>query len=345
MTTTSDLRPDTIDQLASDLASAHAEEQVVRPVGGGTHQSIGYPIDPDVEIGLSGLDAVVDYQPEDLTMTIGAGMTVAEAEQLANRDGRTTVLLEHPGSGTVGGAVATGLSGWRRLRYGPTRDRILEVTMVSGDGRVVTSGGRVVKNVTGYDIPKLATGSLGRFGIIAQVCLKLWPLPEHAATIQVEDPRRALALAYRPMAVIEGEHDSRVVLAGTAAEVEAQASLLGEVVADEARYPVPLTAVDGVPVWSLRVPPALLPEARAVIGRVPYQIAWGVGEILLRSEERIDVMRAWAESVGGAMTLRDGKTELDPWGKPPPTLRLQRRLLNHLDPSGIINRGRLPGRL
>lgn len=341
---TTDLRPDSIQMLASQLEAAAAEDQVVIPFGGGTHQSIGYPVRSDVTIRTSGLDAVVDYQPEDLTMTVQAGMTVAEAEGLANRDGRTTVLPEHPGSATVGGTIAAGQSGWRRLRYGPTRDRVLEVTVVSGDGRVVTSGGRVVKNVTGYDIPKLATGSLGRFGVIAQVCLKLWPIPEHAATVRVSDPASALAIAYKPMAIIETNDDARVYLAGTEAEVSAQAERLGEIVSDTADYPVPLDTAED-PVWSLRVPPALLAEAKSIVGNVPFQAAWGVGEIRLRSDDRIDVVRKWAESVGGALVLLDGTSEHDPWGTPPAALQMQRRILNHLDPTGIINRGRLPGRL
>lgn len=339
-----DLEPDSIERLAADLMAAYAENQLVVPIGGGTHQSIGYPIEADVTISTAGLGAVVDYQPEDLTMTVQGGMPVAEAERLANTDGRTTMLPEHPGAATVGGTIAAGSSGWRRLRYGPTRDRVLEVTVVSGDGRVVTSGGRVVKNVTGYDIPKLATGSLGRFGIIAQVCLKLWPIPEHTATVAVEDPLTAVAVAYKPMALIETNEGAHVYLGGTEAEVSAQASVLGEVVANEARYPEPLRAGDE-PVWSLRVPPALLAEAKAMAGDVPFQAAWGVGEVLLRTDRRIDVIRMWAESVGGALVLVDGETDHDPWGTPPPTLLLQRRLMNQLDPTGIINRGRLPGRL
>ncbi len=339
------LQPETIERLAADLSAEYAEDHVVVPVGGGTHQAIGYSIDADVTISTKSLAAVIDYKPEDLTMTIGAGMTVAEAEAIANADGRTTVLAEHPGEGTVGGAVAAGIWGWRRLRYGPTRDRVLEVTVVSGDGRVVTSGGRVVKNVTGYDIPKLATGSLGRFGVIAQVCLKLWPVPEHAATVHVEDPAKALATAYKPMAVVEAGGRCHAFVAGTHAEVEAQAAALGEVIADETRYPVPLAA-DNEPVWSMRVPPLLLTEAKSMVGEeVPAQVAWGVGEIRFRSDSRIDVLRQWAESVGGAVVLVDGDSEHDPWGSPPATLALQRKLMNHLDPTGIVNRGRLPGRL
>ena len=108
---TTDLQPDSIEVLASQLAAASAEDQLAKPVGGGTHQSIGYQVHADVAISTKALDAVVDYQPEDLTMTVQAGITVAEAESLANRDRRTTVLPEHPGTATVGGTIAAGQSG------------------------------------------------------------------------------------------------------------------------------------------------------------------------------------------------------------------------------------------
>lgn len=81
-----------------------------------------------------------------------------------------------------------------------------------------------------------------------------------------------------------------------------------------------------------------------MVGDVPFQIAWGVGEIRLRTAERVDVIRSWAESIGGALVLVDGQSEHDPWGTPPSSLSLQRRLMHHLDPTGVINRGRLPGR-
>ena len=122
-------------------------------------------------------------------------------DQLEQR-GQTAVLPEDVPGATVGGVVACGLSGWRRLRYGPTRDRVLETVSVTGDGRVIRGGARLVKNSTGYDLPRLLTGSFGSLGLIVQVCLKLWPEPEEHVTVTIDDPERAAA-AYRPLAVIE----------------------------------------------------------------------------------------------------------------------------------------------
>ena len=138
---------------------------------------------------------------------------------------------------------------------------MLEVVLVTGDGRIVTAGGRVVKNVTGYDIPRLVTGSLGSLGLIGTVCLKLWPVSVHAGTIPVADAVVAREAAYRPLAVIETEDGAHVFVAGTAEEVAGQAADLGSSHARPGlRWPEPLSTP-----WllSVRVPAASIGDAVA----------------------------------------------------------------------------------
>ena len=171
------------------------------------------------------LDRIVDWQPEDLTVVVEAGVSVADLEATVAERGQTTVLPEVPGDATVGGVVACGLSGYRRLRYGPTRDRVLEVSLATGYGAVVRGGGRVVKNVTGYDLPRLATGSLGTFGLIGNVCLKLWPVGSVAATVRGVGPE--WRDAFRPLAVLETDGVVTVYVAGIREQVDAQISDLG----------------------------------------------------------------------------------------------------------------------
>ena len=195
--------PASVDQAAAVLAAASRGGLVVRPWGSGSHQGLGYRADPDVILSTGNLQAVVDWQHEDLTVVVEAGMRVAALEELLAERGQTAVLPESPGDATVGGVVAAGLSGWRRLRYGPTRDRVLEVVIATGDGRVVRGGAQVVKNVTGYDLPRLMVGSLGALGLIGRVCLKLWPSPLATATVTVDDPAAGARTAFRPLAVIE----------------------------------------------------------------------------------------------------------------------------------------------
>ncbi len=321
--------------------------------GGGSHQGIGYPVVPDVVLSTARLNRVVDWQPEDLTIVVEAGLTVAELETLLADRGQSAVLPERPGAATVGGVVATGVSGWRRLRYGPTRDRMLEVVLVTGDGRIATAGGRVVKNVTGYDIPRLSAGSLGALGLIGTVCLKLWPVARHAGTIPVEDAALAQQQAYRPLAVVETNTGANVYVAGTAEEVAGQAVDLGSEAHEGLQWPEPLTSP-----WllSVRVPAAALVDAvariRSDLPGAQYQAAHGVGCIAVGSDDfdlaAIVDLRSWAEQTGGALVVERSPNRdagIDPWGTPPASAELQRRLKAAFDPAGICNPGRLPGRI
>ena len=124
--------------------------------------------------------ASLDYDPRDLTVTVGAGTSVAELAAVLAEHGQECPLDPRDPSATVGGVLATGLSGPRRLRHGPLRDRVLEVRFVTADGRLVKGGGPTVKNVTGFDLPRLLVGSLGTIGVIAQVTLRCQPLPSAA---------------------------------------------------------------------------------------------------------------------------------------------------------------------
>jgi len=318
--------------------------------GGGTHQGLGHPVSPDIVMSTAKLDSVVDWQAEDLTIVVEPGVLVVDLEAQLEQRGQTAVLPESPGVATIGGVVASGLSGWRRLRYGPTRDRVLEVVLATGDGRVVRGGGRLVKNVTGYDLPRLATGSLGSLGLITSVCLKLWPLTTERAMFEVSDPAAALRAAFRPYAVIETNAKTTVYIAGTAAEIEAQAARIGSHPVPGHRWPDPLQGLFDLLV---RVPAGAVADGVARIRQEGwrFQAAHGVGEIRLAVDNHDAAamlsLREWAESVGGGLVAArtpEGST-LDPWGLPPDSLDLQRRVKAAFDPIGIANPGKLPGRI
>lgn len=339
--------PESLEQAGQvlDLASEHRLPVLIW--GGGTHQGLGAPIDPAILLTTHRLDRVVAWQPDDLTVVVEAGVRVGDLEaQLAERD-QTAILPELPGSATVGGVVAAGVSAWRRLRYGPTRDRMLEVELVTGDGRLVRAGGRVVKNVTGYDLPRLAAGSFGGLGLIGRVCLKLWPHP--AATATVTLPARRTDYGYRPMAIIEEPDRVRVYLGGTPEEVEARAAELDGDVSEGLQWPAPLEN----PIrCSLRIPPRLVHEA---VDRLPagwrYQASPGVGEVKTGAAEFVageaETLRTWAEAQGGSLALIAAPPSVyeafDPWGSPPAGQELQRRVVARFDPRRVVNPGRLPG--
>jgi FAD/FMN-containing dehydrogenase len=343
------LSPRNPDEMATALAWATDRGAKVAIWGGGTHQGMGNPLaEPDLVISTDRMGSVLSWEPDDLTLVVEAGVSVAQVEAMLAERGQTAVLPERAGKATVGGVVSAGVSGFRRTRYGPTRDRMLEVTLITGDGRRVTGGGRVVKNVSGYDLPRLAVGAFGSIGAVVSVCLKLWPIGESLATVELDDPERVDSL-FRPLAVLEHGGTVTAYLSGTPGEVDSQAVLAGGMRKDGLHWPDDPT---GLFRWSLRVPPKSTAHA---IERVPAM--WdrlallGVGEIRLGSEdaEAHDDLRSWAESIGGSLVLVDAPAEtyalIDPWGRAPATVDLQRRLIAAFDPGRVINPGKLPGGL
>ncbi len=343
--------PATVEDLAAVLRVASEHRLPVLVWGAGTHQGYGGRIvDPAIVVSTARFGDI-DWHPDDLTVTVGAGVTVGNLEATLAERNQTAVLPEDAEGATVGGVLAAGLSGWRRLRYGPTRDRVLGVTIVTGDGRVVRAGGVTVKNVAGYDLSRLIVGSLGRLGVIVEATLKLWPVPRAALTVTDVDADQAHEAAYRPLGIVETEQDTRVILGGAPGEVEAEAALLGGSPEPGPRWPGPLTE----PIrMTVRVPARHL---RAAVDMLPpgsqYRAAIGVGELRYASRtfdhDGAALVREWAESVGGGLTVisapGDVYQRFDPWGSPPRSLPIQRRLVDRFDPAGVCNPGRLPGGL
>ncbi len=336
--------PESSEQIARLFDFASENGLVVLPWGNGLHQGFGGRVEPDVVVSTSQLSGVIEWNPDDLTVVVGAGTTLGALDGEISSRRQSAILPETIKEATVGGVVAAGVSGWRRFRYGPTRDRILQTEFVTGDGRVVTGGARVVKNVTGYDLPRLLTGSFGSLGLIMSICLKLWPVPESSATVTTDDPVRALAVTYRPQAVLETSDGVLVYLAGTAAEVESQAAALGGSVAEGHSWPPEPV---GECVVRLRVLPV---DVSSVVARLPgpFVASHGVGEVVAAvAPEEIEGLRETAEARGGAVVIERAPDavygDIDPWGHPPMTITLQRRIKASFDPLGILVPGRLPG--
>lgn len=171
-----------------DVQQAVREVPRLIPRGGGTKWgTAGLAGDGDVVVlDTTGLTGIVEYDPAEFTVTARAGTRLADLERLlAEHDQYLPFdpLLVDAGA-TLGGTVATGVSGACRLRFGGVRDFVLGLTFVDGTGRVARGGGRVVKNAAGYDLPKLFCGSQGRFGVITELTLKVFPRPQGFATIR-----------------------------------------------------------------------------------------------------------------------------------------------------------------
>ncbi|HEX3726666.1 MAG TPA: FAD-binding oxidoreductase [Pirellulales bacterium] len=169
--------------LVEAIARAHAAGTPIYPIGGGTSLDFGLaPTSEGIGISLSALNRVIDYPARDMTITVEAGITMAHlADVLGAERQWLPIDVPHPQRATVGGVIATAWSGARRYGYGTPRDYVIGITAVDGRGRAFKGGGRVVKNVAGYDFCKLLTGSLGTLGVISQVTLKIKPQPAASA--------------------------------------------------------------------------------------------------------------------------------------------------------------------
>ncbi len=239
-------RPETVEELGRLMAEANSAGLSVAPVGGGTRLALGNPLQAlDLVADTTGLSEVVSYSPADLTGTFEAGMTLSALSAVLAEHGQFLALDPPlPDRATIGGTLAAGVSGPMKWQYGSPRDLVIGMKVVQADGSLTKSGGQVVKNVSGYDMARLHIGGLGTLGIIAEVSLKLTPLPADertvlaafrtaadcgAAALQVfNGPMTPLALtaydaAVQQMAglpVLDGSHFLAVRLGGRARTLE-----------------------------------------------------------------------------------------------------------------------------
>jgi glycolate oxidase FAD binding subunit len=179
------IRPANREGIVQTMTSAFSEKMTVSPRGGGTQSALGnVPNQLDVVLDLGRLDRILDFQPEDLTVTVEAGIALKSLQETLAQGGMF-LPLEAPLSqrATIGGILATSSSGPRRFTYGLPRDWLIGVSVVSADGTETKAGGKVVKNVTGYDLNRLYTGSLGTLGVILEATFKLAPLPAHSQAL------------------------------------------------------------------------------------------------------------------------------------------------------------------
>jgi glycolate oxidase FAD binding subunit len=172
-------------ELAAIVRDAYETGTPLYPIGGGTSLAFGLPAKAAGKgLSLAKLNAIVDYPARDMTVTVEAGVTMKSlAELLASERQRLPIDVPLAERATIGGVIATNWNGPRRLGEGSVRDYVIGIHAVDGRGMPFKGGGRVVKNVAGYDFCKLLTGSLGTLGVIAQVTLRLKPIPEQSVLV------------------------------------------------------------------------------------------------------------------------------------------------------------------
>src|SRR5258707_7755991 len=186
--------PADIDELRDAVAEAFAAGEPLELVGGGSKRGLGRPVQAAHTLDLARLSGIRDYAPNELVLTAGAATPLAEVERLLAENGQM-LAFEPPGwcgllgadeaSPTLGGVLACNLAGPRRIKAGAARDHFLGFRGVSGRGEIFKAGGKVVKNVTGYDLPKLMAGSYGTLAALEEVTIKVLPRPEDSCTLMV----------------------------------------------------------------------------------------------------------------------------------------------------------------
>ena len=339
-----------IERFQDRIRDAAARKAPLRLRGGGSKDFYGNALRGEI-LDTRGHAGIVDYEPTELVVTARCGTPLSELEKILETN-RQYLPFEPPHFGpgaTVGGCVAAGLSGPRRASAGALRDFVLGLKLIDGRGEALAFGGRVMKNVAGYDVSRLVAGSLGTLGLIAEVSLKLAPRPAAEITLRLEAPQaRALELmnrwAAQPLPVsATAWHDGQLTvrLSGSEAGVRAAAGKIGGN-PFENEYWIALREQRAAffagpePLWRLALPsttPPLELEGRQLI-------EWGGALRWLKSPASADEVRKAMK--GHATLFRASDKSAGAFAALDPVLmRVHRELKAAFDPAGILNPGRL----
>ncbi|MDU8909997.1 FAD-binding protein [Aestuariicoccus sp. MJ-SS9] len=371
------MRPETEAELAEMISAAKGPLHVR---GGGTRQVGAASAGAVLETG--GLSGVTLYEPGALTLVVRAGTPLAEVEAALAEDNQRLAfepmdhrgLLGTQGEPTIGGVVAANVSGPRRIQAGACRDFLLGVRFVDGSGTVLKNGGRVMKNVTGYDLVKLMAGSWGTLGVLSEVSLKVLPQPETAACILIDglsdaeavtamaqalgSPYEVTGAAHAPVGIdgypvtmlrIEGFADSVKYRAGALCDLfsghAVRAEHDPEAVAKGWRWVRDVELLHDRPgdVWRISCKPSDAPGLTAALKAEALLYDWGGGLIWALLPEGTDARKRLGAFGGHATLVRGSEASRRALGvfhpEPPAVAALSDGLRKRFDPRGILNPG------
>jgi len=369
-------RPGTVGEVAELLKAAAADRRTVVPVGGRSKLTWAAPPEScDLLLDLSGLDRLVEHSAGDLTVVAEAGVRLADLQAQLGET-RQMLALDPPGAGaTLGGIVSANASGPRRLRYGTCRDLLIGISVVLADGTIAQAGGKVVKNVAGYDLGKLYTGAHGTLGVVVSTTWRLHPLAPArcVVTLDLDDVASAepLVAALR-QSTLTPTAVELIGTAGGAARLVVLFESIAESVADQAKAAVALLGggetSDEVPgdfghrpgnaddvLLRLAFVPAALPDVLTALPdgtAVAAHACSGVAYAAVPASEAADTLptlRAGISQYDGSAVLLRAPTgvrdRLDHWGPVGDSLELMRRVKERFDPDRRLSPGRFVGGL
>jgi len=353
-------------QFQQRIRAATAGRTPLRFRGGGTKDWYGQSLAGEI-LDTRACAGVVSYEPTELVITVRCGTPLVEVEALLT-DQRQMLAFEPPRFGpgsTIGGVVASALSGPRRASAGAVRDFVLGAVMMDGQGEALRFGGQVMKNVAGYDVSRLLAGSLGTLGLILEVSLKVLPVPVREATLrfamdEITALRRLNEWGGQPLPISASCWYRDVLtlrLSGADAAVTAALRQLGGEQVDDAEATAFWTSLrdqthehfNGGTLWRLSVPPA----ASALILQGEQLIEWGGAQRWLRlgdgspigaeqAELAAGIRRTTAAADGHATLYRGGDKDVGVFHPLQPALaKVHERLKQSFDPAGIFNPGRM----
>lgn len=355
--------PQSYADVAEVLALADASGLAVIPLGGRTHDRLGnLPTRYDVALDLTGLDGVVEFEPADLTVTVQAGMTLGRLRKLVSAAGLMVPFDPEIGDGaTVGGVLAADVAGSSAAALGTARDFTIGMRVVMADGRVTRAGGRVVKNVAGYDLCKLYIGSLGTLGVIVEATFKTVPLPKRSESVSLGFGSAAEACVaanrfYAAGLTVQSARVRRGVAGwelhlGLAGMPKAVERSLQEVRGAGAPGITPSAAPEPACVARTRTLPSLVPalleslaselpqaavEAHPITGLVRVGVSEASALTRVREMEPSCVVERCPAAT---------KAGLDVFGEAPSSLPLMRAVKERFDPRGTLSPGRFVGRI
>jgi glycolate oxidase FAD binding subunit len=338
------MHPHSAEAVAVSLSQASDAGARVLIVGGRTEMDRGNPSEVDAELWTTLLDRIVAYDPAEMIVVAEAGVRLGDLRRMLAAE-RQEWPVDADDGATVGGVIAAGADPVRQLRVGLLRDSVLEVEAVTGDGRRIRSGARTVKNVTGFDLHRLLTGSLGTLACITSAALRIRPRPHAARTLTTRDggldlARRVLEAVPLPAAVLAEPDHVMVRLEGWPDEVDAQErALLGVSEAEEhyGAFPPP-----PLPDATILVEAGVVPSRLEALleGRPAYRASIGVGLawIAVDGPDDLEALRERARTLGAIAPVVRGPGGLG--DAEVSALDVQRRIKAGLDPAGILAPGR-----